>query len=150
MTSICQYSRPFSTPSNLFTRKRLSSSYDSVQNQADESLSGHDQSHIPDCFVLTGGGMLAGALYGGVLEEAGPFGIVWASTCLAIMALAIYSAFNRKVIDQGMVEIDAKPDTSHPETVEARLKRIDGLKHNNRLITDEMYRIQRIKMLVSL
>ena len=93
--------------------------------------------------------MLAGALYGGVLEEARPLGIVWALACLAIMALAIYSAFNRKVIDQGMVEIDDKQESSRAETVEARLKRIDELKHS-RLITDKEYRIQKIKILGSL
>jgi hypothetical protein len=99
--------------------------------------------------VLLGGGMLAGALSGGLLEESGPFGIVWALASLAIMALAIYSAFNRKVIDQGIVEIDTNPDASSPETVEVRLRRIDEMKHS-RLITDDEYRKQREKILESL
>jgi hypothetical protein len=100
--------------------------------------------------TLVGGGMLFGALSGGLLEEAGPFGIVWMLACVSIIAFSIYSAFNRKVVDEGFVEIDDNQGpSSHPETTETRLRRLDELKQS-RLITDDEYRKQREKILESL
>ena len=100
--------------------------------------------------TLIGAGMLFGAFSGGLLEEAGPFGIVWALACVAIMAFALFSAFNRKVAEEGIVDIEEKQGSASPrESIETRLRHLDELRQG-RLVTDEEYRTQRQKILDSL
>jgi flagellar motor component MotA len=101
--------------------------------------------------ALVGAVMIAGAVSNGLLEEGGEFVIIWIVACVGIIGFALFMAFNRKVIHDGIVSIEDAGDSqssSDAQSVEARLKTLDGLKRQ-KLISDEEYRKQREKIIQS-
>ncbi|WP_164926929.1 hypothetical protein [Chlorobaculum tepidum] len=101
--------------------------------------------------ALVGAGMIAGVVSNGLLEEGGVFVMVWIAACVGIVGFAIFSAFNRKVIEDGIVSIEDAGESqsaSDAQSAEARLKTLDGLKRQ-KLISDDEYQKQREKIIQS-
>lgn len=101
--------------------------------------------------LIIGIGMLIGAFSGGLLEEAGPFGIVWTIACVSIIVFALFSAFSRKGVAGGIVEIEQDGDATgafRSESVESRLNTLEELKRKG-LVSDQEYRSQRERILKS-
>ena len=102
--------------------------------------------------ALVGAGMIAGVVSNGLLEEdGGLFVIIWIAVCVAIIGFALFMAFSRKGSNDVILSIEeegSSPSASSGESVEARLKTLDGLKRQ-KLISDEEYRKQRERIIQS-
>jgi hypothetical protein len=101
--------------------------------------------------ALVGVGMIVAVVSNGLLEEGGLFVIIWIAVCVGIIGFALFMAFSRKGANELVLSIEEEstPSTdSGGESVESRLKTLDGLKRQ-RLISDEEYRKQREKIIQS-
>ncbi len=98
--------------------------------------------------ALVGAGMIVGVVSNGLLEEdGGLFVIIWIAVCVAIIGFALFMAFSRKGSNDVILSIE-ESSSSDVQSIEARLKTLDGLKRQ-KLISDEEYRKQRAKIIQS-
>jgi len=96
--------------------------------------------------------MIVAALYGGLLEEGGPFGVVWIVACLSIIGFALFNAFSRTWATGGFVTVESEgdaPEGACEERVEARLTPLDELRRKG-LVSTEEYRKQRERIIGSI
>lgn len=101
--------------------------------------------------TIVGAGVIVGVTHNGLLEEGGPFVAVWIAACIGIIGLALFMSFNLDGVEEGIVSIEHDGASSTGgvcESVEARLKTLDSLKHTG-AISDEEYRTQREKIIQS-
>ncbi|AOS83951.1 hypothetical protein BIU88_07190 [Chlorobaculum limnaeum] len=101
--------------------------------------------------ALVGAGMIVGVVSNGLLEEGGVFVIIWIVACVAIIGFALFMAFSRKGSPDVIFSIEDAGESqsaSDAQSVEARLKTLDGLKRQ-KLISDEEFRKQREKIIES-
>lgn len=90
-------------------------------------------------------GMMFAALANGLLEEGGPFGIVWIFSCVAIVGFVLFAAFRRKWSAGVVVEIeqdDDGTDGGDHRKIDSRLRTLEELKRKG-LVSEEEYRTQR-------
>lgn len=101
--------------------------------------------------TIVGAGMIVGVVSNGLLEEGGPFVVVWIAACIGIIGLALFMSFNPNEEDEGIVSIGHEGASSTGgvgESAEARLKTLDSLKRKGS-ISDQEYRKQREKIIQS-
>lgn len=55
--------------------------------------------------TIVGAGMIVGVVSNGLLEEGGPFVVVWIAACIGIIGLALFMSFNPSEEDEGIVSI---------------------------------------------
>ena len=101
--------------------------------------------------TIAGAGIIVGIVSNGLLEDSGPFAVVWIAACIGIIGLALFMSFNPNEEDEGIVRFGHEGVSSTDgvgESVEARLKTLDSLKRRG-AVSDEEYRKQREKIIQS-
>lgn len=94
-------------------------------------------------------GMLIAALSSGVIEEAGPFGFIWAGSCVAIIIFIITLARDKNEVIATISETDELTTSESSHEIELRLKKLDELLKKN-IISKEEYNSQRKKIVESI